>query len=153
MTDKPTDTRELHWRVKDLERRVEERLRAGTETMSRLKSSLDAVHKEAMESIEALRPRPTPWWKIASIAVGVASVIGALIWQAARYPDRQEFEAGQERQSDNLDRVRGHVNEIKLEQVQIRGDVDAIRSSQARVEKSQEAISERLDEALRRRGR
>jgi len=129
-----TSPPDLHWRVQDLERRVEERLRSGAATFDKLWEAINTVRDEAREQIDALKPKPMPAWKILAALAGVAIFVGTLIWQAARYPDRDEYND-----------VRGDVGTIKIEQAQIRTVVEGVRESQTRIEHSQT----RLERALR----
>ena len=154
MSDAPPtpDNRELHWRVGDLERRVDERLRGGAQTFAELKAAIEAVRDEAQQGVEALRPKPMPAWKLVASCAGMIVFVATLIWQAARYPTREEYNQSQATTRENIDEVRLDVGAIKLEQVQIKGSVEHVRDALTRVERSQEAITEQLARALKTRG-
>lgn len=60
-----------------------------------------------------------PMWKVLTTAVSVFSVAGALIWAAARYPDRDEFRA-----------IQTKVNEMTVEQALQRQTIGEMKSTQ-----------------------
>ena len=63
--------------------------------------------------------------------------LGGLIWQAASYPNRDEF-----------NKLRSRTHQIQLKQTEINSDVQAIRGSQTRIEASVAKIGDKLDEVL-----
>jgi hypothetical protein len=94
-------------------------------------------------------PPPTPAWKITLAFAGIFVFVVTVLWQAARYPNRAEFEGAQETTTQHLDTLRENINAIQIEQTMVRGDVNAIRNSQHRIERSQEMMADRLTKALR----
>lgn len=101
---------------------VNERLDRGAATFSDLR-----------RATELLTPKPTPPWKIVGIVVTVAVLLAGWVWQAAKYPNRDEFNS-----------VREEVGILKIEQVKMQADIDAIVDSQARVERGIEEIKQDL---------
>lgn len=103
---------------------IEKRLSDGADAFAKVRASIEDVRKEQ-------QPKPTPPWKIASIAIAIATMVLAWVWQAAKYPDRSEF-----------NQVNSKVQELKLDQVQIQSDINAIKASQTRVEKNIDKLVE-----------
>jgi len=87
------------WRVE-----VERRLGTGVAQFTELKSA-----------VNALQPKPRSFLSMLPFLVPVIILAGTMLWQAARYPDRKEFEA-----------VRAELWQIRLEQVQSSAKLDLI---------------------------
>jgi len=83
--------------------------------------------------ISDAQPKP---WKVASVALGFVMMMLVWVWQAAKYPDRTEFNS-----------VHSEVQELKLKQVEIRADVKSIKESQDRSEKDLRELLTRTPKA------
>lgn len=107
---------------------IDKRLSEGAETFSEVRQSIKDIHDE-------LKPKPIATWKIASFALTIMLLVGAWIWQAARYPDRTEFNEARQATEAKANKVQADVQHLRMEQVKIQADIKAIKSSQARTEK------------------
>ncbi len=124
---------ELRWEVKHLEHRLSE----GAKAFSDIRDSVAALKEE-------IRPRP---WKVVSIVATVFVAAVGVVWAAARYPDREEFDVARRKTDDRLYELDRKVLESAGEQRLMKRDV-------AEIAEGQKAIREKLDQALApRRGR
>ena len=83
------------WRLE-----VERRLSAGVSQFTELRNSMSA-----------LQPKPRSFTSMLPFLIPVVILAGTMLWQAARYPDRREFDA-------KLNTVQADVAAIRLEQAQ-----------------------------------
>lgn len=104
---------------------IKKRLAEGAKSFSEVRTGLEQIKDE-------LKPKPTPLWKMVSVAITIGIIVCAWVWQAAKYPDRAEF-----------NRVHQQVESLKLEQVEIRADVKSIKESQARTEEDMRELLRR----------
>jgi len=110
-------------RVEVQQESIDKRLREGAESFSTLRKSIDEVH-------EKIKPKPVPTWKVVAVAITALALLGGWVWQAAQYPDRDEFEA-----------VRQETSAIKIEQVRIQADLRAMRDGQQNIEEDIDEIA------------
>ena len=83
------------WRLE-----VERRLHEGVATFEGIK-----------REVGALQPKPRSFLSMLPFLIPVVILAGTMLWQAARYPDRREFDA-------KLNTVQADVAAIRLEQAQ-----------------------------------
>lgn len=114
----------MEWQQESIDKRLNE----GAETFSEVRQSIKDIH-------EQLKPKPIPMWKVASFALTIMLLVGAWIWQAARYPDRDEFNEARQTGEAKTDLVQIEVTHLKLEQVKMQSNISQIKSSQARTER------------------
>jgi hypothetical protein len=97
---------------------IDKQLHEGAESFVSIRKAIDDVQDQ-------VRPKPVPTWKIVAVAITAMALLGGWVWQAAQYPNRDEFEA-----------VRAETSEIKMEQVRIQADLRAMREGQKNIERS-----------------
>jgi hypothetical protein len=91
------------WRLE-----VERRLHDGVSQFTDIKSE-----------VNRLQPKPRSFTSMLPFLIPVVILAGTMLWQAARYPDRREFDA-------KLNTVQTDVAAIRLEQAQIAIKLDMI---------------------------
>lgn len=129
---------------------IRERLNAGAETFSEMTQSQKELHEQIRE---ARKPVPTPWWKIVGLMVGVLSMILVWVWYAAKYPNRDEFNNARQQNTERAKTLERGLQQLKLEQVQIKSDVRSIKDSQSRTEKHVDEIKKDIKAMARPRRR
>jgi len=112
--DKPLPERvgRLEWELEQVETRLDKGAQAFSD-----------IRNEHQQLRDAVAPKPTPTWKVIAVGLTVITLLAGWVWQAAKYPNRDEF-----------DTVRREVNTLKLDQVKIQKDIESIKASQERVE-------------------
>ena len=91
------------WRLE-----VERRLAAGVNQFT-----------ETKQALGALQPKPRSFVSMLPFLIPVIILAGTMLWQAARYPDRREFDT-------KLQTVQNDLSAIRLEQVQTTAKLDLI---------------------------
>jgi hypothetical protein len=119
----------------EMERRLTERLNAGANKFGALE--------------EQLRPKPRSPWTYIGALFGIVVFVGSIIWQAAKYPDREEFQAANAGAGDKIERLQADFSALQRSQDQITRDVAAIQHGQTRLETSMDKIETKLDRVLR----
>lgn len=106
------DHRAMEARIVALERsqdRTDVRLHDGASTFAAIKLEVEAVKKTTT----------MPIWKIAIIVFAIISPVAAVAFNAARYPDRGEFE-----------RLKGQVDSLRFDEAQhhteLKGAIDGL---------------------------
>ncbi len=131
----PSANRTLAERVGRIEwehESINRRLNDGAKTFSEMHQSQRALQTEIAEM---QKPKPMEWWKVAGFVLSLLALLGTMLWYAAKYPDRSEFNQDRQR---NAERAKGFDRDLqllKLEQVKIQSDVKTIKESQSRVER------------------
>jgi prefoldin subunit 5 len=112
---------------------IHHRLNEGSKTIATMQHGLDEtrkpISKVAVASI------------VIALLVPVGGSLGMLIWNAARYPERSEFEAVR---ADLTGRINTNASMVHDSQ----RDIIDLRKSIDRVEASQEQTNKKLDELL-----
>jgi hypothetical protein len=146
---------EIRRRLDRMEREQEQitkRLQDGAAAFEEVRKGLaetnEAVHKSHEHLKAQIQPKPVPGWKVLSMAFGIACVIGGWVWSLARYPDRDEFTAAQQAIGVEQQAMRLEVSKVKVKQVNLGHDVQLIRSSVERQERTQEKLERKLDKVL-----
>ena len=110
------------WRLDTVDTRLDD----GAEAFAKVRASIDDLREDQ-------KPKPTPTWKVASVAIALAAMVIVWVWQAAKYPDREEFNA-----------MHGEVQELKLKQVEMQANIEMIKASQDRSEKNIDKLLVRI---------
>jgi hypothetical protein len=110
--------------------------------------SQGAEHFSKLEhTLDDLKPKPKTL-QIVGIGFGIVTFVAALIWQAARYPDRGEFnEAIRALQQENSNTA-DSLHKVQTDSLVMQKDVKAIQESQDREEHATEVIREKLDHLI-----
>jgi hypothetical protein len=77
--------------------------------------------------------------------------VGSIIWQAAKYPDRAEFQEANAGAGVKIERLQADFGDMQRTQDQLTRDVAAIQSGQTRLETTIDKIDTKLDRVLRSR--
>jgi len=105
-------------RVEAARETMEKRLSEGAETFSELRTSVVNLRKEITDSA----PKPLPRWQLLAFilgpVLGVVVLVGSIVWQAARTPNRDEFTKLQEQ-----------VQALEITQVRISAQLDELGSA------------------------
>lgn len=113
---------------------IDTRLREGAETFATFRDSLRTLTAR-------VEPRAVTPSRIAAAAfalvVSLGIPIASWIWQAARYPDRSEFNG-----------IRSSVTEMQAAQTQLKADLYIHADSFKRADDRQQAIEKKLDRVL-----
>jgi hypothetical protein len=109
------------WRLE-----VERRLSAGVAQFTELKNSMSA-----------LQPKPRSFTSMLPFLIPVIILAGTMLWQAARYPDRREFED-----------VKVQMSSFRVEQAKTTEQLVRALESVARLETRQTNDSAKLDQLL-----
>ena len=97
-------------RLRLYEERTDARLHAGSETMAQLK-----------EQIAELTPKPRSAWPYVTFGFMAVLALAGWIWQAARYPERAEFEQMRRDLGQRIDTTNSKLLDLVLEQERTRG--------------------------------
>lgn len=145
----PTEPGDIDSRLRHVEDRIarsewkaevtDKRLHEGAESFEMTRQSLELLRSRLEE---AIRPKPFPAWKLAGLFAGLVSLVAGWIWQAARYPDRQEFQSLQSKVDTELEKLRESHRILQT-------DAALIKASQERQEGVTGELVRKLDEALR----
>lgn len=106
----------------------------------------NVVIKPELEArlISELRPKP---WKVVATVGALVLAVGGLIFQAARYPDRAEYESDQTAAAARFAKVESEARDMDRTQIRIIGQLDRIEQQLAEIKLAQD----KLERALRRR--
>lgn len=100
----------LEIKLKETERRQDVRLSDGAKTFHK--------HEDRLADLEArMLPKPADKWKVAGLVIGVLLTVAAWVWQAARYPDRAEYNGLAQKVEQLDDQVDGRVRLLREAQV------------------------------------
>ena len=105
-------------RLRLFEERTENRLRAGAETMSAMRTQ-----------IEELKPKPRSVWPFITGGCAVIVALMGWVWQASRYPERPEFEQNRVEMNQRFDAINTKLLNILLEQERVRGSLERIEKA------------------------
>lgn len=140
-----TNMNERIARVEWAQEQVTDRLSQGAEAFGKLRTSLAEVredlHKAHQEFQRLTTPKPTPWYKIAGMIFGIGIVIIGWVWQASRYPDRNEFNSFRDKQEVDIKALREKQFTMATEQ-------RVLTESMKRQEQAAEKIDSKLDRLL-----
>lgn len=118
---------------------VERRLAEGVQTFTDIRTEL-----------RAMSPKPLSTWKVIGFILGpvlaLLVLVGGFIWQAAKYPDRSEFEDAKKQIGEVQTRLTVDISAFKVEQVQLKSDVAATKDTVKKMD-------DKLDKLLERRQR
>jgi hypothetical protein len=78
-----------------------------------------------------------------AVIVALFGTLVPWVWQAAKYPDRSEFEAAKMEMKDTEKRVTSDVQRVREETIEIKTDLRHIKESQARIERLLETVLNR----------
>lgn len=126
----------LEWALEHHEGAVKSRLDQGAQHFSKLENAL-----------EQLKPKPKTL-QIVGVGFGIVTFIGALIWQAARYPDRTEFDQAIRSLQHENRATAEVVNKVQMDSILMQKNIEAIQESQDREERNTDAIREKLDKLI-----
>tara|TARA_R100001244_G_scaffold132394_1_gene108855 strand:- start:4489 stop:4839 length:351 start_codon:yes stop_codon:yes gene_type:complete len=87
--------------------------------------------------------------KILGILLTLLLGASGVAFAAGNYPTRSEWESNNVRMLDSIDRVKGTVNTMQIEQAQLKSAIDTIKESQARSERTQNEIRKTLGDLQR----
>lgn len=104
-------------RLRLYEERTDARLREGATAMATMRAA-----------IAEIKPKPRSAWPFVTFGFAVALAFGGWIWQAARYPDRQDLAEVNRR----IEMVNGKLIDIVLEQEKIRGALVRLQEAKRR---------------------
>ena len=96
---------------------------------------------ELQRALNALQPKPRSFTSMLPFLVPVIILAGTMLWQAARYPDRREFED-----------VKVQMSSFRVEQAKTTEQLVRALESVARLETRQTTDSGKLDQLLDRQG-
>lgn len=126
----------LEWALEHHEQAIKQRLDQGAAHFSKLEQSLEEMKP---------KPRILP---ILGVGFGIVTFVGALIWQAARYPDRTEFnQAIQQLQHENSS-TSSDMHKMQMDSLVMQKNIESIQESQDREERATDAIRDKLDKLL-----
>jgi hypothetical protein len=128
MSDPPSRaSSQVEWEVEQ----IQQRLKDGATTFSALRDSVAELKDE-------IRPKPI---RLALGLVGAFTAVLGVVWAAARYPDREEFDAARRKTEDKL-------YDLDRRSIEAAGEQQLIKRDVADIAKGQAAIEDKLDRAL-----
>jgi hypothetical protein len=74
------------WQLED----INKRLNVGAENFTNIRRSQASLERELQE---VKTPKPIQTWRMAGFVLTVVVMVAGWIWAAARYPDREEYNA------------------------------------------------------------
>jgi hypothetical protein len=111
-----------------LESRVavtESQLRGGAEMFATLRRDIGDLQV-------ATAPKPMSRFQLLAFilgpVIGTIVFMGTFVWQAARYPDRAEFNAARAEAAAAWDRLTESIEQAKIERVQLQADIALLRA-------------------------
>lgn len=78
-----------------------------------------------------------------ALVVALSGMVIPWVWQAAKYPDRSEFDAAKLEMKDTESRVTADVRKVREEVIELKADIKNIKESQARIERLLETLINR----------
>jgi len=100
---------------------------------------------------ERSTPKPKSFLAVMPWLISLLALTGGLLWQAARYPDRNEFERVKAQMATTESFLTEKLSVFKVEQAKITAAVDKALDSVQRVEQQQGNIGAKLDRLLERK--
>lgn len=114
--------------------KTEERLTQGSQAFDDLRRSISDL-------ATTISPKPMSAGKITmivlSIITGIGSIVGGVIWTAAKYPDRDEF-----------NQSKAQMESLATKQAVIEAKAITTSTAMQRMEEQQEKIADKIDEAI-----
>lgn len=141
--------------------KIESRLEAGQKEFGALRDEQRAqraiIEQLRQEVQDVTRPKPMSRLQVfafvAGPVLGVCVLIGGFVWQAARYPDRSEFNAAQGEASAAQRSTDARLHALENIQTAQQKDVASIAAAAERQERRLDKIDDKLDRALSARGK
>lgn len=120
------------------EERTNARLNNGAERLVKIDERLEEVMEMASNAKSmaeaAAMPKPVPWSKVIPIVVSLLVTGGGIVWALARNPDRAEFDSSIGEVHQELDVLKNEAGAARIEQVKIRGALEAQVDRATRIE-------------------
>ena len=112
-------------------------LKTGAGTMGELRGEVNKIN-ETLTEINAKRPINWVAWG------GFALSVGALIFQAGRYPDRPEYNTDRAVQEAAIKSLKEETEQLEKQLIQSRGMIDRLQEKLVEVEK-QNRLEQKVD--------
>lgn len=126
----------LEWALEHHEQATRQRLDQGAQHFSKLETAL-----------ENLKPKPKTL-QIIGVGFGIVTFVGALIWQAARYPDRTEFNQAIRQLQQENSTTSADMHKMQMDSLVMQKNIESIQGSQEREERATDQIREKLDKLI-----
>lgn len=141
--------------------KIESRLEVGQKEFGALRDEQRAqraiIEQLRQEVQDVTRPKPMSRLQVfafvAGPVLGICVLIGGFVWQAARYPDRSEFNAAQGEAAAAQRSTTAKLYELDRGQLEQKKDLEQIKAAAQSQEHRLNKIDEKLDRALSARGR
>jgi hypothetical protein len=131
---------------------MEIRLENGQREFMALREEQRALRAAQDQQARDLAPKPLTRLQvfgfIAGPVLGVVVLLGGYVWNAARYPDRTEFNAAQQSNADALRALDRRLNAIESTQALQAKDLSTIGASADRNEKALDKLTDRIERQL-----
>jgi uncharacterized coiled-coil protein SlyX len=137
--------------------KMEIRLENGQKEFMALREEQRALRAAIEQHARDMAPKPMSRLQvfafIAGPVVGVALVLGGFVWQAARYPDRGEFNAAQSSAVESARETEKKLLTLEGAQALQAQRLEAIGDANARHESALDKIDAKLDRLLITKGK
>lgn len=132
--------------------KVEIRLENGQREFMALREEQRAIRAHMEQQARDLAPKPLTRFQIVGFVAGpvlaVVVLLGGYVWNAARYPDRTEFNAAQQSTADALRAVDRRLNTIEGAQALQAKDLSTIGASADRNEHALDKLADKIERQL-----
>jgi hypothetical protein len=132
--------------------KMEIRLENGQREFMALREEQRSLRAALEQQARDLAPKPLTRLQVfgfvAGPVLGVVVLLGGYVWNAARYPDRAEFNAALQSAADASRAVDRRLNAIESAQALQAKDLSTIGASADRNEKGLDKLADRLERQL-----
>lgn len=120
------------------ERSIEERMAVAETQLLGGAKTFEEIRAAIGDLRVAVAPKPLSRFQLLGFilgpVIGTLVFVGTVVWQAARYPDRQEVDALREGLYSRQEGVEKQLEQLRIERVQMQGEFALMRATLQRIE-------------------
>lgn len=128
--------------------KLEVRLENGQKEFMALREEQRAIRATMEQMARDLAPKPVSRLQLLAFAAGPVVLLAGFVWQAARYPDRTEFNVAQEAAVASARKAEEKLYQLESAQAVQAKDLASISGANERHETALEKIDAKLDRVL-----
>jgi hypothetical protein len=131
--------------ISRLVREHEKSLKRGSEEFASHRAEHKAIRAELAAEIAGVRPKPASKMPYYAMALTVFLAFAGALWQAAKYPDRPEFNTARSA-------LEQRTQDLTLQATLHQRDISELREANKRLEQALQAAQSKIDQLLLHRG-
>jgi uncharacterized coiled-coil protein SlyX len=132
---------------------LEVRLENGHKEFASLREELRLLRTKIEQVERDSAPKPMSRPQILALVFGPLLIVGGFVWNAARYPDRGEFDQAQQAAEDAARQTERKLFALEQAQALQAADLKAIAGSTGRHDTALDKIDQKLDRVLAGKGK